>query len=145
MTNNVDNFFEQPASGTKDNKLVVGGSLETAGGASLKTQAVTLKIADISTAGQTFFLAPFAGALLKVTSVLNGAITGADAVLTVKTQEGTAGTITVANSGSAAGDIDSLTVSSNATVTAGSLIEVETDGASTGTVPSDITLEIALS
>lgn len=142
---NVLNRFEQPADGTQDNKLILGGTLETSGGSSLKTQVVTLKINDVSTAGQTYFLSPFAGTLLKVSSVLNGAIITADAVLTVKTQAGTAGTITIANSGSAAGDIDSLTVSSNGAVTAGSLIEVETDGASGNTIPVDLTLEIALS
>lgn len=144
MTNNVLNKFEHPVSGG-DNKFVVGGSIETGGGASLKTQVVTLKIVDVSTAGQTFFASPFDGTLLTVTSALNGAITGGDAVLTVKTQEGTAGTITIANSGSAAGDIDSLTVASNGAVTAGSLVEIETDGGSTGTVAVDLTIEIALS
>ena len=142
---NVDNFFEQPAGGVTDNKLVIGGSFETEGGSSLKTQVVTLKINDVSTVGQTFFAVPFAGTLTKVTSVLNGAIITADAVLTVKTQAGTAGTITIANSSSAAGDIDSLTVASNGAVTAGSLVEVETTGASGNTVAVDLTLEIALS
>lgn len=144
MTANVLNKFEQPTS-DGDNKLVIGGSMETAGGASLKTLVVSVKIVDVSTAGQVFFFAPFAGTLTKVTSVLNGAIITADAVLTVKTQEGTAGTITIANSGSATGDIDSLTVSSNATVTAGSLIEIETTGASGNTIAVDLTIEIALS
>lgn len=139
----VDNYFKQ-SNGTS-NKLILGGDVETAGGASLKTQVVTLKISDVSTAGQTYFYAPFAGTVTKVTSVLNGAIGTADATLTVKTQAGTAGTITIANAGSAAGDIDSLTVASNGAVTAGSLIEVETDGASTNAVEVDLTVEIALS
>lgn len=144
MTNNVLNKFGHPGSGD-DNTFVVGGTMETSSGASLKTQVVSVKIVDVSTVGQVFFLAPFAGTLTKVTSVLNGAIITADAVLTVKTQEGTAGTITIANSGSATGDIDSLTVASNGAVTVGSLIEIETTGASGNTVAVDLTIEIALS
>ena len=143
---NVDNRFEQPVSpDSKDNKLILDGTVETGGGASLKTQVVSLKMVDVSTVGQAYFYSPFAGTLTKVTSVLNGAIITADAVLTVKTQEGTAGTITIANAASAAGDIDSVTVASNGAVTVGSLIEVETTGASANTVAVDLTLEIALS
>lgn len=139
----VENYFEQ--TGSTDNKLVLGGSVETGEGTDLKTLVVPLKLTTISTAGQVYFYCPYAGTLTKVTNVLNGAIATADATLTVKTQAGTAGTITVAYSGSAAGDIDSLTVVSNGAITAGSLIEVETDGASTNAVETNLTLEIALS
>lgn len=144
MSKDVDNYFEQTGN-DGDNKLVLGGSVETAGGSSLKTQVVAFQIDDVSTAGQAYFYAPFAGTLTKVTSVLNGPIATNDDTLTVKTQAGTAGTITIANAGSAAGDVDSLTVTTNGEVTAGSLIEIETDGASTNAVSANITLEIALS
>jgi hypothetical protein len=43
------------------------------------------------------------------------------------------GTITITQSGSAAGDVDSLTPSSNNTVTADSFITVQTNGASVNT------------
>jgi hypothetical protein len=42
------------------------------------------------------------------------------------------GTLTITQSGSAAGDVDTLSPSSNNTVTANSFITVETDGGSTG-------------
>ena len=144
MPVNTLNYFKQPKE-DKDNDLILGGTVETSGGASLKTQVITLKIVDVSTVGQVYFHAPFAGTVTKVTSVLNGAIITADAVLTVKTQEGTAGTITIANAASAAGDVDSLTVASNGAVTAGSLVEIETTGASGNVVAVDLTVEIALS
>jgi len=140
MTNNVDNYFEHPTD-SSDNKLVLGGSVETSGGADLKTDTIALKIVDVSTAGQTYFYAPFAGELTKVTSVLNGTIATAPAVLTVKTVTGTAGTISITETGSNTGDIDSLIVASNGAVTAGSLIEVETSGASTNTIAADLTIE----
>ena len=43
------------------------------------------------------------------------------------------GTLTIAHSGSAAGDVDTLVPTSNNTVTADSFITVESDGASTNT------------
>ena len=74
-------------------------------------------------------------------SVLNGAVTSGDATLTVKNHSGaSAGTITIAQSGSAAGDLDSLEPSSNNTFAAGEKIEVETDGGSTNAVQVDLTL-----
>ena len=48
--------------------------------------------------------------------------------------------ITIANSGSAAGDLDSLEPGSNNTFAAGEKIEVETDGGSTNAIQVDLTL-----
>ncbi|MDD9905661.1 MAG: hypothetical protein OXT06_18995 [Rhodospirillaceae bacterium] len=98
-------------------------------------------ITDVSTAGQEYMVAPFAGTVFAVYSVIHGAIATADATLTVKTAAGTVGTITVANSGSAAGDVDSLTSGlSNTAVAAGATVEVETDGASTNAVKASLTV-----
>ena len=110
----------------------------------LSTRFMTLQIEDISTAGQKYVVPGFRGKIKKAYSAINGAISGADAVLTLKIA-GTAvtgGTITVANSGSAAGDIDSCTPSAANTFTQAQAIEVETNGASTGTVEVVITLEL---
>lgn len=95
-------------------------------------------LADISTAGQCYIPIPegFEGDVVEIRSVINGAIATADATLTPKIG-GTAmtnGAITVANSGSAAGDVDVSYPTSARTVTAGDAIEIETDGASTNTV-----------
>lgn len=104
---------------------------------------VSGKISDISTAGQTYLRAPIAGTVTSVVTKLNGAIATADATITVKDDAGSSmGTITVANSGSAAGDEDSLAPSSNNTVAAGEHIEVETDGSSTNTIELDIAVVI---
>jgi hypothetical protein len=96
------------------------------------------KIEDVSTAGQIYIPVPDDGQIIKVITALNGAIATADATLTVKTAEGTAGTITIANSGSAAGDVDSLEPTSNNNVLEDGTIEIETDGASTNTISVDI-------
>ncbi len=95
-------------------------------------------IVDVSTAGQVFIPIPdeFEGEVVEIRTALNGVITGGDAVLTPKIG-GTAltnGAITIANAGSAAGDVDTARPTGLNAVAAGGSIEIETDGGSTGTV-----------
>ena len=103
-------------------------------------------ITDVSTAGQVYIPIPdeWDGEVVEVRSALNGAIGTADATLTVK-YNGTAmtnGTITIANAGSAAGDVDVCRPSGANGVAAGNAIEIETDGASTGAVSVFLTVVI---
>jgi len=95
-------------------------------------------IADVSTAGQIYVPVPdeFAGEVVEIRTALNGVIATANAVLTPKIG-GTAmtnGAITVAFSGSAAGDVDTSRPTSANSVAAGGSIEIETNGASTNAV-----------
>lgn len=88
--------------------------------------------ADVSTADEMFFPFPFAATVTRVTTVLGGAITVGDSTLTVtKTGGSSLGTITVAQSGSAEGDVDTLTPVANNTLTAGQYIKIACDGGST--------------
>ncbi len=110
----------------------------------LNRRYVVVDITDISTADQIYFVPGFRGKIKKAWSALNDAISGADADLTLKIA-GTAvtgGVITVAQSGSASGDIDSCVPTAANTFTADQAIEVETDGASTGTARVTVTLEL---
>lgn len=105
---------------------------------------LVVEIPDISTANERHVPVPISGTIAAVYSTLGGALTGNDAVLTIKAPDGTVGTITVAHSGSAEGDVDSLTSGlNNTTVDAGESIEVETNGGSTGTEPVVVTILIA--
>lgn len=89
-------------------------------------------ITDVSTAETIYIPIQNAGTVAKVVTVLEGAIATADATLTVKNAAGTSmGTITVTQSGSAAGDVDTLSPVANNTVAANTAITIETDGAST--------------
>lgn len=102
-------------------------------------------IADVSTAEIVYVPIPFAGTLTKVTTVLEGTISGADSIITVKDTSGdSAGTITIANAGSLPGDIDTLTPVSNNTFTTGTFLTIETNGASTGTFRLWITLSFTI-
>lgn len=87
--------------------------------------------ADVSSASSVYVPIPYAGTVKRITTVLQGAISTADDVITVYNAAGSSmGTITISNSGSAAGDVDVLNPSSNNTVTANSYIRLTSNGGS---------------
>ena len=106
---------------------------------------IVVTIPDVSTS--SFILVPFSVALTvtKITSVLYGTIATADATLSC-TNNGSAslGSIVIEDSGSGEGDIDSLTPGSNNSFTANTYLKIETDAASTNTVPVTIMIEYTL-
>ena len=86
---------------------------------------LTAKITDISTAGSTFVAVPDGGRIIKIFSCIKNAITTADAGLSFELG-GTAitnGGITVTQSGSAAGDVDSSEPTAANSVEEGGAIE----------------------
>jgi len=88
-------------------------------------------IDDVSTASSIYMAVPFAGTVTKVVTVLAGAITTANATVTVRNAAAASmGTLTITQSNSAAGDVDVLEPVTNNTVTSNSHILIETDGAS---------------
>ena len=139
----VLNRFEQPGS-DRDNKLVLEGSVESAGGANLKTKLVAVAIGDVSTAGSVWFVPGFAGSVVGFRNVIDAAITGADAGLTLELggTEITDSAITIANAASAAGDVDSAIPTALNVFTATQAIEIVKDGLSTTTSNGVVTLEI---
>ena len=101
-------------------------------------------IADISTASSTFVPVPDGGKIIKIITALQGAISGGDAAITFEIG-GTAvtgGAITVANSGSAAGDVDSSEPTALNDVLEDGTIEMITDGASSNAVKLNVTFVI---
>jgi hypothetical protein len=139
----VLNRFEQPGS-DRDNKLVVGGSMETAGAADLKTKLVTVAIGDISSSGSVWAVPGIAGTIVKISVVIDTTITTADAGLTFEIG-GTAVTdsaIEIAFSGSLPGTVDSSTPSALNVITASEAIEIVKDGDSTVASNGVVTFEI---
>ena len=87
---------------------------------------------DVSSVETVHIPVPYAGTISKVITVLEGAISSADATVDVKNSSAASmGTLTITASGSAAGDVDTLSPSTNNTVTADSFITVSSNGAST--------------
>ena len=107
---------------------------------------IEIHFTDISTAGTRYAAVPKGGTVSKIYSVIEGAIGTADVTLssTINGVAITDGNITVAYSGSAAGDVDVATPSASNTVAAGDYVSIATDGASTGTVGVTITIQISV-
>lgn len=105
---------------------------------------LTYLITDVCTAGSHWVVAPLAGTISKIYSVIDGAIGTADTALSFKIAgvAVTNGDITITQSGSAAGDVNSATPTANNTVTDGQAIEIITDGAGSNTVACTVTIEI---
>lgn len=105
---------------------------------------ITSTIADISTASSTFVAVPDGGKIIKILTALQGAISGANAGISFEIG-GTAvtgGGITVAHSGSAAGDVDTAEPTAANRVEEDGTIEMITDGGSTGTAKLLVTFVI---
>ena len=105
---------------------------------------LTVTMADVSTASSVWVTAPVGCKFSKLYSVINGAIATADAAITTEIG-GTAvtgGALTITQSGSAAGDVDSATPTAANTLTAGQALEIITDGASTNTIIATYTVEL---
>jgi hypothetical protein len=99
---------------------------------------VSAYLADISAASSAFTVAPCRGRIVRAYSTIYNAITGADAVWTMEIN-GTAITgvsVTVANSGSAGGDVDTGNPTALNVVNEGDTIEFVSDGASSTTCPA---------
>lgn len=107
--------------------------------------AIHATIADVSTAETIYIPIPYACTVSRITTVLEGAITVADATITAKNAAGTSmGTITVAYTSSAAGDVDSLDPASNNTIADNSFLTIETDGGSTDAQRLFVTVYVEL-
>lgn len=105
--------------------------------------ALTGVIDDVSTAGQIYIPVPkqFDGTVVQVVATLNNAITAADAVLTVKNSDGTTiGTLTVVQSGSAAGSTFSADL--KGLCRPNEAIEIETNGGSTTAAKCYVTVVV---
>lgn len=93
---------------------------------------LTAEIEDVSTASSTFVAIPDSGRIIKILTALQGAITGANSAITFEIN-GTVITdsgITITQSGSAAGDVDSSEPSALNNVEEDGTVEIITDGAS---------------
>jgi hypothetical protein len=103
---------------------------------------LTTQIDNISTSGSVRLVLPYACTFSYAVSVLGGTIGTADALISFTKNGSTSlgASLTVAFSGSSEGDVDTFTPSSSTSFAAGDWVEITTNGASTGTVPLNLTL-----
>ena len=103
-------------------------------------------MADCSTAGSAFTAAPCRGRVVKVGSVVHAAVTTADNAITTRINGVaiTGGGWTIAFTGAAAGDVDTVIPASGNTVNENDSIEFISDGAGSGTVPTTFFADIRI-
>jgi hypothetical protein len=122
--------------GTSETDLSILDAL-TATAAEINTYTVNLDIADGSAEGVYYAVCPHAGQIKKIWTVTDGAVGTADITVTAKigATAVTDGVVTIATSGSAAGDIDSATPSAANVVTAGQAVNFTVTGGGSGGTP----------
>jgi len=114
--------------------------------ADIRRTAIAVPIADVGTA-QTQIVGiteQNAGKIEKITHILGAAISVADSLIVIS-KNGTVlsgGTITVAYTSSAAGDVDYI-LPSNVYVAAGDYLTIANGGESTGAAPGCVVIDIA--
>lgn len=110
------------------------------------TYTVQSEVTDISTASSAgVVVAPYAGRLIRVYTCLHTIITTGDAVITIASSVGNVTeTITIAQSGSAVGDIDVINpaVQANTVIAAGTALKATSNGGSTVASRISVVFEI---
>lgn len=105
------------------------------GSGSWSYQKVVLNVHhdDLSSATTHYVVSPVAGNITRVDAVIDQLFTGSDTVvhLEIDGVAVTDGSVTFVQAGSAAGDVQSATPTSNNTLAAGSVISVVSDGGMT--------------
>ncbi len=98
---------------------------------------LSLDIADGSADATYYLVAPFAGAITKIYTVIDGVVGTADITITAKIGSTgmTNGVVTIATAASAAGDVDSATPSAANVVTAGQAMNFVVAGGGSGGSP----------
>lgn len=106
---------------------------------------LTTNIEDLSGAASYWVVMPLAGNVTNAWSVIDGAVDLDDSTITLKRSgvSMTNGVITIAFSGSAAGDVDSCTPTANNNMTAALPLELTVaPGTSTNTTKCTVTIEL---
>lgn len=117
--------------------LKIGGVAIGADAAELSRYMVSLDIADGSAEAVYYAVCPHAGDIKKIWTVTDGAVSTADITVTaaIGVTPVTNGVVTIATSGSAAGDVDSATPTAANTVTAGQAVNFTVTGGGSGGSP----------
>lgn len=105
------------------------------------------EIADLNPAASYYIVCPLAGVISKIYSVIEGALATADNLISfeIANVAVTNGTITITQTGSAAGDVDSSTPSAARTLTAGQALEIISNGGTSSTTKCTVTIEVDIS
>lgn len=116
---------------------IVGVELQPGSSIPQAPSYITLDIADGSADATFYLVMPFAGAITRIRTVIDGVVSTADITITasIGATPITNGVVTIATAGSAAGDVDVATPTAANTVTAGQPINLVVAGGGSGGSP----------
>lgn len=116
----------------------------TATATELNQYVVTLGIADLDANATYYVVLPHAGTIDRIDSVIHSAIGVGDATITcnIGATPITGGAITIANAGSAAGDVDTVSPSAAKTVTAGQAVNCAVTGSNIGAARATLSFTV---
>ena len=142
----IDKVYVSNGAGSGAWQKIESDQIDTTSIKNVNKGVITGFISDIASGtaenNRVYLIMPYACTVVKVYSVINRSLATADATLTCANNGGSSmGTIVVAFTGSAAGDIDSLTPASNNTFAAGERMLISSDGGGSNTVPAMIIVE----
>jgi len=126
----VDTVYVSNGAGSGTWEKITADSIDTSTINNLNKVVLNVHLNDLSTAQSHYVVSPLAGDIIGFYSVIDQAIATTDTTLSLEIG-GTAvtgGSLTIAFSGSAAGDINSSTPTAANTVTAGQSIEIVCGG-----------------
>lgn len=136
-------FWNKQAFIDSENTAAADATSKVAAQAAAEDKIVNGEITLSSASNVGFVVVPVAGKVKGIYSVIDGVLTTGDETLSFAVSGGTSmGSIVITQSGSAAGDVDSLTPSANNTVVAGDTIDITTDGANGTATKAKITVLI---
>lgn len=118
-------------------QVETGGAVKAPDGSKLTQAYLCLDIADGSADTTYYVVSPVAGTISAIYTVIDGVVSTADITVTGKIGSTaiTNGVVTITQSGSAAGDVDSATPTAANTITAGAALNFVVAGGGSGGSP----------
>lgn len=110
----------------------------------LDTKVITFSL-TLGTDADFYVPVPFAGTVEEIYTAIDQSLTTGDETLVFKNGTDSLGTVTIAQSGSAAGDVDSLASPSNNSFSKGDAILVEVGGENGTAATAIVTVKLKLS
>ena len=138
----ADTIMVADGAGSTVFEKLTADSVDTTSIFNMNKREIAVRVADISTAEFIYVPIPWTCTVSKITSALSATIVTDSTIDFTNHAGGAMGTITIAASGSAAKDVDSLTPSSNNTFTAGEVLTIDVNGESTNTAPVVLVIEL---
>lgn len=140
----ADHIYAVDGLGSGTHRKVTHASMDRTSVKNVNLIYLEHKLLDVSTAKSEWMVCPLAGKITKIWTVIDGTIATADVDLTFEIGGVvvTNGLITIAFSGSVAGDVDSSAPTALNVLTTGQPVEIITDGASTNAIDVSLVFEI---